>query len=764
MSADLGFGSVREVWYAPLDDPVDGKKSFLIRDDAFSKSGAIFGRTVRLGEPLNTGPGSGWRQTTWEGGQLRHDWQDEAMYFEGNLDTWSHTGRIRMWPGFAHIHKDATRKFDSYVFGNGNDGPAIGNTKLYFGERNYFYVAGPPSGGFKAYRYDPDANTLTTLPTTPNTLANTGYTAIVPAQDDGSSSSFIYFGTPGGWWVYQESGNSFAKDTGASYPVNHDAAVTFRDALYYCSGKALVKRTPSAAFGIVGTHTIIKSHNAAYATQGLTVWNNRLWYGINFQGNRCMLGTSDGVSAQSIIEFPEEFQALSMKAHYGALFIFGHKPQAVAGSGAHPNAVAQVWKYTGSSLTKLWESNDEDQRALTDNRPHIISGSTATFGSLLVWGNPGYPGTVTPRPSIWAWDAEVDAIIEGPSLVMDPANREGLVIANVHGWDNTLVVTYRDNHNYVSQGATGVDWPQGVAYLRWPNKMRNKSMRLANTFKGRSVDWSEPERKQFLVSSRYRGDASVATETKTWLSGKVNVRLAAPGAYMNVYVVLDDNKSYLVKRIDFDPDNRGWRTVQFPVKNPGSYTIFPEAGAADALSLHAAIILGDGSTPSYVPSTTVATVVPDADNTDKYLQSQFVQYRFEMVNNDAGNADSIATPELDSWELQWTVAPKKRMQYHLRHVLTDGQERLDGNANPVTTAQEMADALEELWGNSLPFLMWGPFAEPRDPDPDVDLNNANAIEVVPVVESFQVNQYRIDTEGSDVGQEVAWTLIENVTS
>jgi len=735
MATSLSFGDVREVWFATLDDP-DTKFSFLIRDDAFSKSGAVFGRTVRLGDPLNTGPGSGWRQTSWEGGSLQRVWKDQAMFQEGSADVWSRVGRIRMWPGWSHIHKDATRKFDSFVMGTGNDGPAIGNTKLYVGERDYYYVAAAPSAGYKAYKYDPDTNTWTTLPLTPTSIGR-GYTAIVAASDDGATSQFIYFGTGGGIWVYSETGNTWAKDSGATYPINNDSLVCFRDATYYTSGTSLVKRTPAAGgFGIVGTHTILKTHTSCYVAQGLAVWNNRLWYGLNYQGNRAMLGTSDGVTAQSVLEFPEEFFINKIVSHYGALYIFGGKPQAVAGSAAHPAAISMVWKYTGSSLTKLWESNDEDHHASTDGKPHIATSAT-TFGPLLVWVNPGFDGTVTPRPGLMMYDAEKDALFEGPSFTTDLSGiTDGFAPTCVHAFDNTLAVAYHDFHDYTKNGATGVDFANGVAYLRFPNFMRDKNLRLPTTFKGRSVEqaFSQQEKMQFLVSSRYVGDDSVSAETKTWLSGKVICRVPQ-NTQLKVYIITNEKQAYLVKTVTGSVAKADWHTETFPLKNPGSYNTFD-------------------------PLSSTVTLTADAANTGKYLQSATVQYRLELSSLDQGTT-STATPEVDAVEIGWMVAPTKRRQWHMRFVMQDDQPRLTEVANPVTTAQAMADVLEGLWSESLPFRMWGPFAEAVDP---TTLDSSNCVEVVPTPESYNNQQYRIESDDDAVAQETGLTLIENVTS
>ncbi len=738
MASAIEFGSTREVWFATLAAP-NTKYSFLIRDDAFTKSGVVFGRTVRLGDAINTGPGSGWRQTSWEGGNNQKVWKDPVMFDEGTADMYSHYGRLRLWPGWGHIQKDATRKFDSYSMAPSNSATtAFGNTLLFLGERNVFYTGGAPAGGFKAYKYDPAANSMTQLPATPTTLGGTGYTAIVGATDDASAAVYTYFGTGGGLWLYLEPGNSWAQDTNApATGVNFDSMACFRDALYFLSGQSLYKRTPLVgAFGVLGTHTKVKTHQACYTTRGLAIWNNRIWYGIQFAGNRVALGSSDGVTAQQVIEMPEEFVILKLVAHYGALYIFGGKPQAVAGTKAHPAAVNQVWKYTGSSMTKLWESNDEDLRALTDAKPHLGNGA-CSFGPILCWANPGFAGTVSPRPEVMMYDAERDAFFEGPQFETDPQGiKDGFAVTSMCAWNNSIVVGYHDFHDYTKNGAVGVDWPTGVAYLRMPNFTQNKHLRQARTFAGRSVEHPNTSKMQFVRSSRYRGEDSVAAELKTWLSGKVICRLADKYCQLKVYIITNERERYLVKTIDFDATNTGWRTVKFGITNPGAYEVYN----------------ADGS---------VLRSFPPYPNQGTYLQSTIVQYEIQLVSNAIGIAISTSTPEVDAIEIGWMVAPTKRRQYHMRMVLEDAQFMMDRTTpNALTTAQAQADQLEALWSSAVPFRMWGPFGDTKVPA--VDLTAGNAIEVVPTAESFQVQQYRVESNDTQVAQEVGLTLIENV--
>lgn len=746
----IGFGTEREVWFATLSNP-NTKFSFIIRDDAFAKSGVAFGRTTRIDKPINLGPGSGWQQLSWEGGKGQLEWKDEQMYEEGDIDPYSRTGKMRMWPGWSAIKKDATRKFDGYTLARGGQSAIFGESKLYFAERNQWYTGATPSGGHKAYVYNPTAKTVSALQSTnfPNTLGSNGFTAICAATDDASANEYVYFGTLGGLWVYAVSGSgTWFKDTNAptTNTVQWDSMVSFRDALYYCSDKALYKRTPTAPLGTLGTHTKIKLHNAAYRCMGLAVWQNRLWYGIQYSGNRVSIGTSDGVTAAEAIQMPEEFVITGLHAHYGALYIFGGKPQAVPGTKAVPANIGQVWKYTGSSLTLLWESNDTMNSAAVDGKAHVVGPGTS-FGSCLVWGHQAYEGTVEERAGLMMYDAEKDSLFDGPKLPMHPnAKAQGMVITGIVGWDNTIAVAYHDNKDY-SGNYPGVDWPSGVAYLRMPDYYRDDMNAFdKHTFKGASVEYTRNKKVQWMKSSTYRGDDSSANEAKVWLSGRMNVRV--PSEKCEIEVFLLKNEGY------WRPPNYGGQNAT--VKSDGSAANYRTLASGRheplATAVKVATITSNGSDDWRVVQ------FPLKDENGVYISSQKMQYA--VVISNTGGVDFGETAEVDSMEVQWMLAPKKRLQYRVRAVLQDAQVTLSGAANSLTTAQAQADELQTLWSGHQPFLMWGPFA---DSHVAADLHQIDAIEVFPTEDGYNVTQYRVESDDDQVAQEVALTLIENVT-
>jgi hypothetical protein len=103
----MDYGAVRQIF---VDSQPNGatKKTFLIRDDAYSKASAVLGRTLRLGDPIDTGPSSALTQTDWSGGFGQNTFSDESMFYESNMDTTSPLGFARPWEGYNAFVKGAT--------------------------------------------------------------------------------------------------------------------------------------------------------------------------------------------------------------------------------------------------------------------------------------------------------------------------------------------------------------------------------------------------------------------------------------------------------------------------------------------------------------------------------------------------------------------------------------------------------------------------------------------------------------------------------
>lgn len=705
------LGPVREVWFAKSSTPTQ-RSSFLVRDDAFSITHRFFGRTQRLDQPVNLGPGSVWRQTTWEGGSGQYVWRDRQMFREGNADVWSRPGRVRMWPGWKVFEKFANIQCDGFAISPGGTAQWFGTSLLYYGSRNMWATWAAPSGGHRLRMYHPELNEVQLAPATPPTGAR-GYRALCPATEDGATAPYLYAGVSNGLWIWHAhaspnwySGTWYQDTAAPTSGVEWDSLLAWRDGLYYCSGKGFWKRTPTAAYGIIGKHTRIANHNSAIRTIGVAAWNNRVWYGIQFEGARVVLATTDGVVSQTVVEIPEPFVLTRIVAHQGSLYLFGGRPQDIPGGGVQPNSQAVVWRYTGSSLRKLWEGDNEDRDGLYDGRSHLVNGAAA-WGDLLVWSRIGYRDSpVAPRPGLMMYDPSRDAVFEGPTFPTDPTTAVGLSITNLVVWHNTLVVSFRDHRNYQAQAA-GVNYPIGLAAWRWPRHVRTHHTRKERLFKGRSIEAAPAVLTQFVESSRYSGPEEVVNELKVWLRARMRVRIPAHTRVV-VKLILDEATTVTVGTFPHNGNGR-WRTVEFALKGPG--------GVA--------------------------------------LRSTTVQYRLELQNLDT-RQNSVQNPEVSTFEVEWMPVAKPYRVWSMRAVLQDGQARLGGTPNVLTTAAAQALVLQSLLLADEPLLMWGPFSAPVDPS---TLTAANATEVLSVPDSFALYQYRLTDDDDEVSMESSFQVM-----
>ena len=679
--AVLRFGTVREVWFAKLADPAT-KWSFLIRDDTYSRSGAIFGRTLRLGDPVDLGPNSTWKQTTWEGGRDQEVWRDGAMFEKGNIDPTTKQGKLKLWPGYRQIHGTTNRGITRYTISPGATG--INNdTPVYLGEANLTSKIDPttgtatPPGGFIFGRYDPTTDTWNQLKADFAASIN----SIVRSADfvTGGSIPFLGIGLGNGqFWQYNISTGTFAQErTGQGIEV--DSIMQYQDNLYYGSGASLWKRTnPSGTV----THSEFKYIQGALTVRGLAVWNNRLWFCAVSTGSQTQVLVTDGTTVVPAFTFPQAFEVRAVALHYGALYFAGDS-SAGRTTGSY---VGQIWRYTGSALTKIYEQgtgNDAEQHVFWD---------MASWGKYLVWGRPGLPSSKF--PGVMMYDAETDAIIEGPSFDMD-ASAGTVAPGSLHVWNNTLLGSWTDFTNY---GGALPNKPTVVAHVKTNDAVRH----TFTGFSSRSFQAQPVSLERYCQSSRFDGD--IPGEQKVWLNCRIRCKTEA-NTTIEVRVLLDESTTeQSLGTITHTAS--GWRTVAFPMKASGTY-----------------------------------------------IKATAIQYKVYLRNTESANADSTASPQVDSIEVDYMPSPKKRRAWRMRVVASEGQTRLDGSVNNLTTTTAIIDKLEELWAEQQPILFW-------------DAGTAGGVPGgagTEVMMSDYVSQpFRLESTSNDLGAEIAFGLTEVV--
>lgn len=686
----LQIGSTREMWFSKVAAP-GTQWSFLLRDDAFSKSGQSFGRTIRLGDPFDTGSASGWNQSSWEGGGGRLAWRDPQMYKEASVDPQTNPGRIRMWPGVTSYYTHPVRSTEGYILHRGSDGVGV-DTPLWIGETGGIFrkTQDNPGGGWALLRYNPTTNTTIVVK-----FFDGPVMSMAPLTADDGSAQYMHMTTQNGkYWMVKDDGTFFFQDTNANGTSGFQAhsLVAFGGATYYCQGNWLGKRVALAPYGVLGTHSKVKELKGAQQTQGLAVWQNRLWFGVQWGAGLASIYTSDGVTANQAVVFQDEFVIKKMVPLYGSLYIAGYKPGGLYNNGT----IAQVWKYSGSSLSKIWEEGDG-----RDGKNHMAVGMTS-LGQNLVWTHGGWDSTEdiaqpwpARRPGLMFYDAEKDSLFEGPGFDMDPAS-SGVQVTDVTSYDNTLVMSAFDNSNYGFRA----QFPTAVLAVNKAIIRHN----IADTYNTHSFAVQPAIRSLRLTSSEYTGPADVYDEKKVWLSVRVRYRLPTAGAQIRVVALLDG--SSVEKAIGtLTATSTAWQAVTLSMKNAGDY-----------------------------------------------MQSHSIQYRLYLENTVAGTT-SAANVEVDSILMKWTLVPTKQRTWRVRAVCQDAQVRLDGTANPLTTAQAQADQLEQLWALRAPFNFYEPQASGGGP--------ANPLTEV-VATDLNIQQYRLSGTSAEVVQEVTMTLTEVV--
>ena len=128
----MEYGAVRQI---AVDDNSSGttKKTFLMRDDAYSKASSVLGRTLRLGDPIDTGPSSATYQTDWSGGFGQNIYSDTSMFYDSNMNTTSQLGFAAPWEGYTAFVKGTTQTAAYYSCIYTVGGGAPGSSVLLLG-------------------------------------------------------------------------------------------------------------------------------------------------------------------------------------------------------------------------------------------------------------------------------------------------------------------------------------------------------------------------------------------------------------------------------------------------------------------------------------------------------------------------------------------------------------------------------------------------------------------------------------------------------
>lgn len=508
------FGATKRVWFAPVSNPNDWTM-FEARGDAYSKSVAQLGRTVRLGDPVDLGPNSTWRQTSWEGGEDQRSWNDVQMYHIGDADTASERGRIKMNSGLKRVFGEVRTGVSRYAIGRNAATLDATSFDLFFGESNRSNLTtGSPSGGFRMYKFPWAGGT----PTLVKSNFASGISAFSPMND---TSPNLYVGSGREVWNYN--GSTWTLERTLNKPIIEHGMLTFNKLLYIASEDRLVTRKSDPGGPI---YTVFFETSGGARVTGITNWNNRMWFGAVSPGLVTTLYVSDGITANEALIMPGEFSMHGLVPHYGSLYVFGGKPGKDGVS-----KVGQIWKYTGASMTLLYESGTGD-----DGHDHIIW-DVDVDGPFLVWPESAHAGNDW-RVGLMRYDAETDAISHGPGF-KTPGQQA--FIHNIVPFKGTL-------HVSVWNKATG---DVSLMHVKRLGEVRTDG-----------VTGTISER---VISSEY--DGTLPAVEKMWLSARVTYRIKEPGASLDIGFVKNraetpDGKPHveMAGYLHYDANDTGWRS------------------------------------------------------------------------------------------------------------------------------------------------------------------------------------------------------------
>jgi hypothetical protein len=683
------WGTPRQVWLAPVATPAS-KTPFLVRDDAYSIIDAGSGRQYRLGDPITTGPAGVWHQRTWEGGTDQDNWADEEMFLSGPVDPTLRPGKVQLWPGWKEIISRRQRLVGRYLTMPSPDGFGEDTSLIIAESQNEQGLNDPVTGtehpdpDYRIYRYK--NGSLTTLKTFSDDSPIMAMTDIEQENASSQQEKFLVGLKNGKVYRYNVDTDVWSHEHTMKHDkVNSNAMCAYGGYVFIGTKWQLSKRDWDPDNG--AKYTVVKKMPWLTNIENFVVWNNRLWFTGRTTGGGCHLLVSDGVTVTEAFEMTGSFRCTKLVVHYGSLYLLGMRNNQPGFS----QTTSEVWRYNGSSLTKVWE---EDPYTEATESLELWDG--CSWRQYLVWGRTGAP-SIDRLPGLMLYDAELDAVIEGPCFDMSSQWDNSAHISGICVWSNTLVCAALDRTAEASYTSGGTKWANGVFHLRKGKRVDSD----ITGFSGHSFGPSpHPDVIRKLYSSVY--DAELPGQEKVWLNARVRCKVPQNTRILLKAVFDENGTEQTVSTITYNGSDT-WRNEVIPFKVSGDYTT-----------------------------------------------STRLQYILQLENTDPATS-TTANPQVDSVSIEWVPKALVRNQWRLRALASDAQVLLDGSAHPQTTALGIFATLGSLYAAGKPVLYWD--AATNGTTPVID-----GTEVL--ITDFTVNAYRLNSVDSSTVYELALTLTE----
>jgi hypothetical protein len=696
------FGPVREVMFAPVSNPTD-VNSFLIRDDAYAKSSAVLGRTLRLGDPIDTGVISAAYQTSWSGGRDQTHFTDTSMYLDSTLDTTDFSGRLKMWPGFYPITSGGTEYVTSII--NSPSGINYSDNKFLFSMST--------GAIFQRLVDTPytQTNVVTFAGEFPTVMSSLDQTYVLPGG--GSSQQWAAVGFRNGNLKIIETNVGTIEDR--THPTTAERANIF-DMCVYNKKMAVVMGASLFTMDLTapGAATWVKVHSFSQAISShiggaasLAVHGGTLYILIQYRGGVAALWSSDGVSGATLVHKFDNSYVKRMHSLKGGLYIHMNENAFTNTEPTVPDLNLVLYSYGGGVLRKLTARSDAAQYFTTAQS----DGPSCVWGDYIAISYYSLPkafnsSTEDRTIGFLLYNPENDSFHMGPSLrgcpsgtnIVEMNQSNGALYFNLYnGTNNVLANTLR------SDIATTGNWSSSHAM---------------------GVGIRATEQKYKLISSTF--DGGFPDLQKTWLRVNVKHNLERGGAAgtvptMNVYVRTSsndyDSTEYLIGTYSPPVGAFGWRTSSFDISVSG--VKFPKT------------------------------------NQLRYVVE--LKYPFDATNPTYGNVD-VEKAQIDSVSVEYMLVASPKRVWRTRVLAEDVQPKLSGTSNALTTRTSLSNKLFEYWTNGQPLYYWD--ASPSSVTPTytsgVPTNHTGIIMITDVGE----NSYRINDLGNEVVSELSLTMYE----
>ena len=709
------YGPVREVMFSPVSNPTD-VNSFLIRDDAYARSSAVLGRTLRLGDPIDTGVVSAARQISWTGGRDQNHFDDVSMFQDSDLDTTDSSGAIRFWPSLYPISRGGTETNVSVM--TSVIGTSYATNRVYFTNSNGDILS-----------YVPSTNGQTTM------AAYAGLTPVKSIsldQTGGNSSDWIVTGfTNGDVRIFQVSSGT-TQDRSYSTIAGYDASkvAPIRDMVIYQRKLRVMMGYRLWTVDYSGSLTWVENFSFNKGNGGaakMAVVNNVLYVLVEENGGKCSLYNSDGVSGANLIHTFENAYPVNLLSHKGALYV--HVNENSFDASANP-----VTAYLNSSLYVYTQSGMNKIYSRTDNSQYFVNKSSS--GPSCTWGDYIAISFVSlPRVMNGAWSETLgligdntvgvvlynpitDSFHVGPTLTMGnvgfggPPNvritamgeSNGSLYISLHDGANRVTCTTKKDRRVTSDG-----WLSGVNDI------------------DTSVSNGQPKRK--IVSSSF--DAGLPEQNKTWL--RVNVKHNLNNYYKGAVYSGTPNTTPTM-RVYVSTSTYDYNTNPILI---GTYV----------------------GTTTMSPNNANSGWITSSFNIPAGIKSTQLKYIIELDwNKTWPNFVDIDSAVIDSVSVEYMVVASPKKVWRTRVLAEDNQLKLSGAANTLTTRSSLVNKLFNYWTNGVPLYYWD--ASPSTVTPaftsGVPTNHTGIVMVTDIGE----NSYRVHDLGSEVNSEVSLTFYE----